>query len=448
MHRSNDATKFIFLSLAIYSLIWIFQHGFHTLWADLPLGILFGVAIYLYFSTAQTRSTYELVTLAATLAVMALIKQIGIVFVAMTLALIGLDLLIQKNKNKRHSVAIFLMLFLIPLLVNSLWRHYAKLQGLNKTFSPHFSFQDAFLSIWPSTATARQVITRERFIDYVFFTHHMGTYWFVVLIVALISLHYMHLKHSLERPRRLLITWLLVPEFFAYLGFLLLLYMFSFTEWEGVRLASIDRYSNSFLLGAVMAVLGLLAYQTELLRSREIKAPWFFVVTLLCILPNFGRIWFDTKNSFTNPEPVSAPYQIKNLASKILPTIDRDASIYLIWQGGSNDELTIFQFFMRPHQVNSSCASIKTIASLNDENDPWSCKKTVDAFKANLHKFDYLVIGKADFDFSENFLKHLRIDSVKNGDIYKIIHSDQKISLDPVSIQINSKSKITDQNQP
>ena len=69
---------FIFISLFIYTLIYFFGLGLHTLSADLILGVVFGVALFGYLLDRQNQRMSAMLRLLPLLLLLVIIKQIGI----------------------------------------------------------------------------------------------------------------------------------------------------------------------------------------------------------------------------------------------------------------------------------------------------------------------------------------------------------------------------------
>ncbi|NDF05510.1 MAG: hypothetical protein EB066_03600, partial [Betaproteobacteria bacterium] len=102
---------FILASLSLYSLFWIFGLGLHSLWADLLIGISFGIGLNIYFNGEWKDKRTALFATLPILIYTVQIKQIGLLFSMFTLAIIGIDYL-KYDKDKLVKKLMYLVLIL------------------------------------------------------------------------------------------------------------------------------------------------------------------------------------------------------------------------------------------------------------------------------------------------------------------------------------------------
>ena len=217
------------------------------------------------------------------------------------------------------------------------------------------------------------------------------------------------------------ITYLL---FVAYSIILLLLYLFSFSSYEGPRLASIDRYILTYILGVVIFLGGTLLTISAGDKTKKYKI-FLIVIAVIVILPNAGRILLDFARVSMNTYPSNTAGAISILSKNIKEKTSENSKIYIIWSGGTTDEGVIFSYYLMPRKNNAQCINIKPPMSVTTENDIWSCTMSIDQLKQKLSGYDYLFLGKTSEEFSNYFTKNLNIEHDANQPIlYKIFHEN------------------------
>lgn len=423
-HYKAEEKKIVFVltSLSMYSLFWIFGLGLHTLWADLLVGFSFGIGLYIYFHISWKNKNTALIAIIPILLYTVQIKQIGMLFSIFSLVIVGVDYL-KYGKNKLLTKTFFLIIIFIALvLFEWTWKNYLNTQGITRVFKNNLSVTQILSAFNPAFATERQSLTISRFIDYFFFSHHLSTFWFMVSLLMLGGILTLKKFNKLDlKTMAFGITYLL---FVAYSIVLLLLYLFSFSSYEGPRLASIDRYILTYILGVLIFLGGTLLTISAGDKTKKNKI-FLIVIAVIVILPNAGRILSDFARVSMNTYPSNTAGAISILSKNIKEKTSENSKIYIIWSGGTTDEGVIFSYYLMPRKNNAQCINIKPPMSVATENDIWSCTMSIDQLKQKLSGYDYLFLGKTSEEFSNYFTKNLNIEhDVNQPMLYKIFHEN------------------------
>jgi hypothetical protein len=398
---------FILTSLSIYSLFWILGLGLHSLWADLLLGFVFGIVLYLYFNCGWKDKDIALIAAIPLLLYIVQIKQIGILFAIFALTIIGLDYLKYGNKKTFIKLSIVFAILIALLIFEWSWKNYITSHEISRGFKADITITNIISAINPVTASERQSITTKRFIDYLFFSHHLSTYWFLTSLILMCGLMVAVKKSNVNTSILPYVT--IYAIFTVYMFILLLLYFFSFSDYEGPRLASIDRYTLTYILGMLIFIGGSLIATSSFEKTKNYKL--FLIITaILIILPNAGRIILDTLRVGLNTTPQHTAATITAMSQYIKEKTSENAKIYIIWSEGSNDEGVIFSYYLRPRKNNSKCIFIKPPKSPKDADDIWSCQLTVEQFKDTISNYDYLFLANPSQEFINFYLKNLGIE--------------------------------------
>ena len=412
---------FALTSLSLYSFFWIFGLGLHSLWADLLLGFSFGIGLYIYFNQEYKSKNAALLATIPILLYMTQIKQIGILFSIFTLAIIGIDNLKYDKGKLLRKLAIIGSILIGLLLFEWTWKRYLYIQNIETGFK--ISLSQIFSVFNPITNSERQSITISRFIDYFFFSHHLSTFWFLVTLILFGGIAAFEKKNKLELS---LTPYALAYLFFvAYSILLLFLYLFSFSPYEGTRLASIDRYILTYILGLLIFLGGTLINISSADKNRKYKF-YLLTIAMIIILPNAGRILLDTVRVVFNTSPMNTAGDISKISNHVKQKTSKNSKIYIIWSEGSDDESVIFSYFLMPRVVNTECSFVKPLQSLKAENDVWSCSMSIEQFKDRISRYDYLLLAKPSEEFLIYFAEKLDVQYIKNQTmLFKIVSSKE-----------------------
>lgn len=398
---------FILTSLSIYSLFWIFGVGLHALWVDLLLGFSFGIGLYLYFNPGWKDKSTALLAAIPLLLYIVQIKPIGVLFAIFALIIIGVDYLKYDNKKLFIKLLILTSIFLALMLFKWTWQNYVLTHDISAAFKNDITITKIISALNPYTATQRQSITLNRFVEYFLFSHHLSTFWLITSLLLLLGVM------AIKKIKGLTIdttNFVLVYMFFlVYLAVLLLLYLFVFGDYEGPRLASIERYTITYILGILVFIGGVLINISSGEKSKKNK---FFLITIaiIIILPNIGRIVSDAvRVSLNLPPNSSTAVKITNLSKYVKAKTAENAKIYIVWSDGSNDESVIFSYYLMPRKNNSECIFIKPPQSIKEEYDVYSCTLTIDQFKEKISSYDYLLLANPSVEFINFYAKSLNI---------------------------------------
>lgn len=400
-----------------------------TLWADLPLGVLFGLILWIYFSGDDSR-VVRIFRIAPIVLCLPLIKQMGLVFALIAALVISVDVIFSQRRNAFFGLLTVGVAVVAAIAIDASWRSYLSDHGIQRTFQSNFGVVEVFKAFIPAYSSPRQKITIEAFANHFFGKTHFTTYWILLSGCAAIAAY----KSSAE-DKKYEVAVQVGGAFLGlllYLALLLVLYMFTFSEFEGTRVASINRYTNTYLLGLLIGFGGLFVANVCSGRSCKHEKIWIGVVAFLFIAPNFGRIVNDVVRGVTG---VAAPYlasEIRAQGDEVSRVTPQNAKIYFLWAGGSNDESVIFNYSIHPRTSNTSCSNIRPKSAKSDESEPNICwLDPAEAF-SRLVKHDYVFVGKVSDELRSLLFAPLGMHEVPSGAIYSIVDKAGTLKLERV----------------
>ena len=414
--RRSILVIFSVASVSIYSLFWVFSSWFltvslGTLSTDLLLGLCFGLTLHVYFNQNSGDKLSALFSVIPVCLFMILLKPIGILFALISIGVILLDFL---QCNSRTFFCRFLTVTWTlgtVFLSYASWKMHLSQNGIGETFTIKFNVSDVYHAFITASATERQTLTIHNFVKQIFFSFDQSTYWFLVCLLSVLAIFFIS---KVAKVKFLFMPYLSVLiGFFGYLFVLLLLYMFSFSEWEGTRLASIDRYTKTYLVGALFFLWGRLIYLNRLATSTKVGTTLFIGIALLLVVPNltyvkrdFVRLIFKTDLSYVD--------NVVAAADQVLRTTPSHAKIYFVYSDGSNDESNVFNYLIAPRKSNKDCSFIRPPLSADVLSQPWFCKLSLEDFQTKLSVYDFVVFTKVSQEFIDYYLRPIKIDLNKD----------------------------------
>ena len=311
------------------------------------------------------------------------------------------------------------------MLLRYTWTNYLGSHGIFITHNSEAAkLLDIAKAFMPSYATNLQNTIINNYIEYLFFKHHTSTYWFLAGLILVFSTYNIAKISDYKIPHFAYIGFYLC--FTAYLFILLILYLFSFDEYEGVRIASATRYINTINLAMLIYFFGVFINVIQNISINKTKKIKISVVFLMLILPNSGRLIIDTIASYNQINTQKNAFEIEQLAKSVVSQTPEKSKIYFIWSNQSNDDSVIFNYAIYPRISNTSCSSIIPSESPSNENDPWSCRMNNEKFKQTISDYEYIFIAFSSKEFEQKYFQNYNsIDSAIG--IFKINNENGRI---------------------
>ncbi|MFH1059431.1 MAG: hypothetical protein V1797_12245 [Pseudomonadota bacterium] len=342
--------------------------------------------------------------------------------------------LIAYQFTRRRALALTLTLALLiaaPLTAQFTWKEHLAGQAIGQSFKTAKIDLAAIAATFSADAPERSKLIRARFLaalgeqslsNYVGegrsimagLARHTG--WpldrlapgfslqgWLVLAGLLILAGFV--RHRDPAPRaRMIELWLLFAVFGAvYLAGLLLLYIFSFSEYEGPRLASLVRYVNTIVIPlALLAWAWCLPDHDEPEDDQRLVGPrrWVYAACLAA----FGLALFTQA-----PSPAGLPRwsargdasfdrdYVAPLAAVVRKVVPQDKRVFVVYQNTPGRPFHIIRYEIAPRPTNQWYFSL---GAPYFEGDVWTEKLSLEDFaKALLQQYDYLFLARSDQQF-------------------------------------------------
>ncbi len=425
--------------LSLLPFIYYFKFDYNTIYCDPLIAAVFAacLALGLRVESPPTRPWI----LAICLCGFVLLKDIALVFTALILFVYGLTIFNSNSINNvsfKNRVTEIVKHLSIPIfgvvLVVLSWKWYVSVIGTSKTEIISLTLN----SFIQEPYRLRAGLTLTAFIqallkpDYfaVMFKHDtlsisLATVFFVIVLLNVLTVLF-SLKEN--RINTFLIALSIAGGAISYLLFLLWLYLTYFTEYEGIRLASFERYSMTFMLAWLLATYAWLisAIATRHQKSYAILIPIFCGVLIYCFVPN--KLYTDIQKFPVDQVNFEKRKATQQLSDNVRKYIKPGENVYFLAQNTNGYERHLFDYAMLPYPPND-CWSV---GKKYNDGDVWTCNQPLELL---IKDYAYLAIYEADARFWKDNSNLLESDIEKRvRGVYRIkINPDEKLRLKLIS---------------
>jgi hypothetical protein len=407
------------LTIAMFLLgyfgLFVFARGVESLEVDQVVAALFGCGLGAYWVSDDRSAVVRAIPVAFALP---LIKSVGLLLGVFMTALIACDQLVRAERSWRQLAAV-LLLVASPWIASRTWQSHVEAMHVPPTFAFHPSLAQVVSSLSPNDSTARDRVTVNAFrtaltsqpvgppvlagfANYVLAKWGITTWAPTGLTVchwALVVASFWSLLLILQADRQALVrqvlalVWLVACAICFGFG-LLLLYLFSFGEYEGTRLASFSRYFGVVIFGAALVTFAFLLQLNAKGRRGAAAIPiiCFFTAGMTYVAPaEAARLLVEGPKGLTDFRS-----RVQQVISPALTHVEHSKRIYLISVGSSGFDFYLARYELAPRQTNSGCWSL---GPPRFAGDVWSCGLSVEEFARTLREFDFVLLGPVDDTF-------------------------------------------------
>lgn len=387
--------------------LYAFAHGLETIDVDHLVALLFGCGLGSYYLSSDEDRIVRLVPVAMALV---LLKSVGLLLAIFMVLTIAADQIVARTWGRRRSVEILVLGSAIVLTSWSWSRHVETLVAPPPTGMSVTAVRTSFSG---THATERDRTTIARFRAALVSTPvtpgrgeaiGIGPGGSVVACSVVLLLFWAALvfgqSDAASRTRAAsCFLWLALCGLVYGFG-LLLLYLYTFSEYEGTRLASFGRYFGIYFFGAACVAMAwaLLAWRAPARRAGILsRAPAIGLAAWM--------VWGASLEAarFVRMGPLGMTAQRRYIQDVMQPVIEKTGDhsrIYQVWQRSTGFEPSVGRYELSPRATNPACWSL---GPPHFEGDIWSCSLTADEWAAQLRTYDYVVLGYVDEGFWDRF---------------------------------------------
>ncbi|MBO4458993.1 MAG: hypothetical protein J5802_14900 [Butyrivibrio sp.] len=425
----------VVLIVLLIPLLFDTKNGFcfyHSVYCDIAVGIVF---YWCVFEAYKMRDDicYMLFELAVGMSVLVLAKMMAMALMPLVVAVIFVQIfLLSKGKKSVKLWGLFSSSLIVPValwfLFNKFVDKYVGNTGGGQSYDGMklSSLKEVFTS--PENSAIPYLIqVKNTYIDALIHWDILihGSYVVVILFAAIGFWVLAHFCDEEPGKKKMVLAgiWTLgAGVFYALLMYFL--YCTAFSEYEAVRLASYERYMNSFVIAVLFLLLAV--YFDSGVWKRYLKEYYLLVILLSADLAFFNVDVFDQvlPGTITHDEEELSRYTIG--AAAILNDTGEDDSVYIIRRGDDGGFVCRQQYYCCPRTIGGG-----SVGPAVDEDDVWSRDLSAEEFVETLKGYDYIYFSRLDETFIGKYSGIFDDPAqVVEGNIYRIIDSGSKIGLE------------------
>ncbi|MCH5279920.1 MAG: hypothetical protein J1E61_00515 [Lachnospiraceae bacterium] len=407
---------------------------YNCLQVDRLLGIVLAYCIII--SLLEISDRMKWLSLLCGTASLSLIKGTGIY---LSILLIVFLFFSNIKSKKIYSVRLGVLLG-IDIIFSMSWTVYLKINEAIKWVNITGMYADiSVFDLFVGKGDLEQYNTLKaavsRFIDLKYIALGMNQSYIVWLVILAIGIFLIGLNRGVSIKSRLgAILWMLGGAFAWWLGMMYVM-LFHFTVAEMRALSSYDRYMDTYIIGILFAILGLLLVQMWDQKWYIPTLAAMLCAILVCktMLYNFMYIHTSVAGTLQQANDIGKKCNDKVLG-RLIPGKD---SIYVISQnsGHESGDYYFAIYYLAPIRTNTQLSINEPgnrslsycIGDKYSLDDTYTTEYTVSEFENVLSTYTYLLILNFDDNFTSNY--SVLFEGEINKGFYQINHTDMGIRL-------------------
>ena len=387
----------------------IFNNIYNVILIDAFLGLIAGTGVAMIFVRKDKDWCYDAYII-LNITMLVLTKDAGTLFAIFMAAIYILDNVFVRKEGKVKKVILSILGIVAVSLPKILWSFNIKSNHAYVAFSEKVDLRELFRVFFGLDRTSYRAEVVKKFIGGLFnqcfqiSVMKIEVPYIVFLSVLLIACYIMCKKYQnwkkFDYGMQKIVYAALVIESIVYILGLCITYMFKFSEYEAVRIASFGRYMN-ILLQQIMIFILILVINDLINHERQKYFEIFVLCGVLTILP-WGEIKdVATRTTVSNTVNTRARYmpiveQVEDLAA----STGEIYRINVISQESAGYDRMILRYSLRPHEVVGS----ESIGEPFYEGDIWTININADQWQKELQKdVDYVALYRLNDYFMEVF---------------------------------------------
>ena len=417
--------------------IYFLHSDYATIYSDSLVAVCFAGCVAMALQPLDRG--YARLPLILCLCAFALVKEVALIFAVLALAVLALNRLCDREPWAGQGTARRVMGALqtvvacaVPVGATILtWRWY-----VSGILPPPVDYgSPTFAAYAHGQLSPRLDLTLNAFVQAIFKPAYLETAAVpggfglslaaTIFAVSIVSLIATVLAPARDRLKSGLVLVTLLAGVFGYLAFLLWTYLFYFTEYEGTRIASFDRYTLSYVLGWMIVVYGMLIGALERRNGKLALAACLagLAFVAFCAPP---RLAADLRQIQLDQATLQKRQKALALSDEVRRHIQPGEKVYFLAQNSNGYEKHMFDYSMIPYPP-SECWSV---GAKYPNGDVWTCDQPLAAL---LRGYAYLAIYNADDRFWRDNAGLLPPGAAgRSTGVYRVVEQDgQVVRLEP-----------------
>lgn len=388
--------------VALYGL----GYDIYEIYVDLTLGTLLGASLAILLARQNEARGY--VAVIPILMFLPLVKHVGFAFSMVGLGAMFVvaiyDLRNLPNRNDRVRVASCVVAAMLGVALTQIsWHAYYISLGVPDRYARVVTVSN-LVEFFSNPTSNRHILVWSEFFKRMLSEPATNKLYLLsplseIMILLAVTLVHLWFVPTATRLRQILIFSVVVAGLFAFTCLLLLSYGFYFTDYEGVRLASFERYLGSFLLVWALVLVGAAGQRMALKQHSNLAYIIFipFLILAFLSIPKVKTELFTEQGNIKYKELSGLRDISKKLTSEIQSVAKDTQKTYFIDPYSTGYTFFMFRYDMAPMEINPKCWVLRAPSS---KDDIYACDLPLD--KA-LEGYDFLALGKVNVAFWERY---------------------------------------------
>lgn len=428
--------KIIIASILLFMMPTIFFDSFlNTIYVDALLGLIFGCGM-LNILLNDSKERFSLITWASYVAFLPMLKDAGTLFSVILIIAVIYRILYEtefkiKKEILKKYLPVLVMIFAFLISVIS-WKINLKLNDAPIMFSNSVDLKTFLNVILRQDQTYRGIVF-SNFMGAVSSSYIISIHNFcfsILTIVPLMMLFYILVSKFTDNKKLYYGVSIIIFVFlFIYIFGLLIMYLFKFSEYEAINLASYQRYIGIYLIGIIVIPFILLTRKCILVNEK-------FSLISLIIISGFFCKWKSLPASYNDHLIIADTMEQYNRYSKIISDKlpNGKFKINFVSTKSQGYDYWVMKFYLR-----DKCSKLNGFLDYGNigiplnKDDVWTKPISLDKWVKSLRDYDYLVLYNEDDDFVNLYGSIFESkESIVDKGVYKIITSDNDTKLELV----------------
>ena len=403
-----------------------FTTTYFSLYIDVAVSCVFAFGLFAVLDREEEKR-FRLVSVCSAVFLLPLLKDAGIYFAAVILALY----LFTGRKSGAapvwKEILAGVLAMAVPLVA---WRVNIRISNASQVFPMKVDIAEIFRVLAGKGEEYRRVVVKGfpgALIDRGRTVGHTGSSLsFLTLIIGISLSGILTLRKLAEKRKEKTGTFQIgIPlMLLVYCGGLLIAYMFQFPEYEARRYAAFERYMALPLCGTALFI--LYVWITFLLRPDKRLAAGAMACAVLAFAPLSVEYHFLSRKAVADSLANRGYY--RELADKIRRNTDGESTIYIISQQDNGKDFWVMHYLCRPNRtvigqlkgLEGYAGGGYSIGKPYYEGDVWSSDISPEELMDQwTERYDYVAVLRSNETLAENY-SGLFDGEIRDSTLYRI----------------------------
>lgn len=439
------------LLLLVVILPILFYPDFYvTIYVDGMLGLLFAHMLFTYFADEEI-STFTILQVGVTACILALTKSSGTGLAIIALLIILADMIFVKRNSihnliclpqKMPSKVLNWLWLISPAILLAFgkfsWDFYLKATNTREAWGTSTITWSGIKRIFTANNPEYRVKTIQTFFSNLFAFQDnavaikMSVFiWAVLFIILIYLMRYMSHSYIQKKSVRTFGTGI-ITGFILYSVSLLILYLFTYTEYEAQNTAAIYRYLGTYLLGALVFIVFMAIYiadHSQIEFSNKVVAIFLCSFLLLTPANKLAEFTVLAKLDVQSTQKMREPYKT-SLNFNQIPSL-KNGNLYFVSQNSDGFDYWVTRYQTTPVKTGGTWSLGKPYSN----KDIWTQDISAEQWAEVLKKdYTHVYLFKVDDQFKKTYGSLFQdINSIKNDTLYVIDKTGTNIVIKPMS---------------